>query len=180
VGAASRYSHYLDNGHVPTTCDVSWDTSGSSVCDRQVFHSDGSLVTRDAPVQAGETLYVLLYGLGRTYPVVQTGHPSSGGAVITDLIPNSPRVTLGIVTNFVNALSSAPRTPFNPETANATALPITAASLLSDQIGIYKVSFTLPTLKDPLIPCGGDVRSNSLMFVTTSQGVEAIGLRVQP
>ena len=84
-----------------------------------------------------------------------------------------------MVTNFVNALSSAPRVAFNPETSNATPLPITAASLLSGQIGIYKVSFTLPVPKDPIIPCGGDVRSNSLLFVTTSQGVEAIGLCVQ-
>jgi hypothetical protein len=168
-----------DNGHVLTTCDASWDTSSSSVCDRQVFHLDGSLVTPEAPAQAGETLYVPLYGLGRTYPMVQTGRPSPDGAVITDLIPNSPRVTLGMVTNFVNGLSSAPRTAFNPETANETPLPTTGASLLSNQIGIYKVSFTLPILKDPIIPCGGDARSNSLLLVTTSQGVEAIGLCVQ-
>ena len=168
-----------DNGHVLTTCDASWDTSSSSVCDRQVFHPDGSPVTQNAPAQAGETLNVLLYGLGRTDPMVQTGRPSPDGAVITDLIPNFPRVTLGIVTNFVNALSSAPPTAFNPETANAIPFPITSASLLSDQIGIYKLSFTLPGLKDPVIPCGGDRRSNSILFVTTSQHVEAIGLCVQ-
>jgi hypothetical protein len=167
-----------DNGHVFTTCDLSWDTSNSSVCYRQVFHPDGSVVTRDAAANAGETLYLLSYGLGRTDPIVETGHPSPGGAAVTDPIPNTPRVTFGIVTNFVNALSSAPRTAFNPE-ANATPLPITAASLLLDQIGIYKVSFTLPIPKDPIIPCDGDVRSNSLLLVTTSQGVEAIGLCVQ-
>jgi hypothetical protein len=168
-----------DNGHVLTTCDASWDTSSFSVCDRQVFHSDGSPVTRDAAAQAGETLYVLLYGLGRTDPMVQTGRPSPDGAVMTDLIPNSPRVTVGLVTNFVNALSSAPQTAFNSETANATPLPITAASLLLDQIGIYKVSFTLPRLQDQVISCRGDRRSNSLLFVATSEGVEAIGLCVQ-
>ena len=168
-----------DNGHVLTTCDASWDTSNSSICDRQVFHPDGSVVTRNAPAKAGETVYVLSYGLGRTAPVVETGHPSPDGAVITDLIPNSPRVALGMVTNFVNALSSAPRAAFNPEAPNATPLPITAASLVSNQIGIYKVSFTLPIPKDPIIPCDGDVRSNSLLLVTTSEGVEAIGLCVQ-
>lgn len=168
-----------DNGHVLTTCDASWDTSSSSVCDRQVFHPDGSLVTPDAPAKAGETLYVLLYGLGRTNPMVQTGRPSPDGAVITELTPNSPRVTLRIVTNFVNALSSAPLTAFTPETANATPLPVAAASLLSDQIGIYKVSFTLPGVQDPIIPCGGDGKSNTLLFVTTSQRVESIGLCVQ-
>ena len=31
-----------DNGHVLTSCDTLWDTSTSSVCDRQVFHADGS------------------------------------------------------------------------------------------------------------------------------------------
>ena len=169
-----------DNAHVLTTCDASWDTSSSSVCDRQVFHSDGSVVTRDAPAQAGETLSVRLYGLGRTNPIVQTGRPSPDGAAITDLVPGTPRVALGMVTNFVNAPSSAPRTAFSPETANATALPITTATLLPGQIGIYQVSFTLPVPKDAIVPCGGDVRSNSLLFVTTSQGVEAIGLCVQP
>jgi hypothetical protein len=154
------------------------DTSTSSVCDRQVFHPDGSVVTRNAPAKTSETLYVLSYGLGRTDPLVETGHPSPDGAVVTDLIPNYPRVALGMVTNFVNALSSAPRTAFNPATP-ATPLPITAASLLADQIGIYRVSFTLPIPKDPIIPCDGDVRSNSILLVTTSQGVEAIGLCVQ-
>jgi len=167
-----------DNGHVFTICDLSWDTSNSSVCNRQVFHPDGSVVTRDAAAKAGETLYLLSYGLGRTDPIVETGHPSPGGAAVTDPILNTPRVTLGIVTNFLNALSSAPRTAFNPE-ANATPLPIITASLLLDQIGIYKVSFTLPIPKDPIIPCDGDVRSNSLLLVTTSQGVEGIGLCVQ-
>ncbi len=168
-----------DNGHVLTNCDASWDTSTSSVCDRQVFHPDGSVVTANAPAMAGETLYLLSYGLGRTDPVVATGRPSPDGAVITDPIPNAPRVALRMVTNFVNALSSAPRAAFNSATPNATPLPITAASLLSGQIGIYKVSFTLPVPQDQLIPCGGDVKSNSLLFVTTSQGVEGIGLCVQ-
>jgi hypothetical protein len=168
-----------DNGHVLTTCDASWDTSNSSVCDRQVFHPDGSVVTRDAPAKAGETLYLLSYGLGRTDPIVETGHPSPDGALVTDPIPNFPRLTLGIVTNFLNALSSAPRTAFNPDSANATPLPITTASLLSDQIGIYKVSFALPIAKDPIIPCDGDVKSNGLLLVTTSQGVETIRLCVQ-
>ena len=168
-----------DNSHVLTTCDASWDTSTSSVCDRQVFHSDGSVVTRNAPAKAGETLSVLSYGLGRTDPVVQTGHPSPDGAAITDLIPHSPRVALGMVPNFVNALSSAPRAALNPEAPDATPLPITSASLVPHQIGIYQVSFVLPVPKDPIIPCGGDIRSNSLLLVTTSQGVEGIGFCLQ-
>ena len=168
-----------DNGHVLTTCDASWDTSTSSVCDRQVFHADGSTVTRNAPANAGETLYVLSYGLGRTDPMVATGRPSPDGAMITDPIPNSPRVTIGMVTNFLNTLSSGPRTTIDPEAANATPVPITAASLLSGQIGIYKVSFTLPMPKDPIIPCDSNVKSNALVLVTTSQGSEAIGLCLQ-
>src|SRR5215472_3131999 len=44
----------------------------------------------------------------------------------------------------------------------------------------HKVSFTLPIPKDPIIPCDGGVRSNSLLLITTSQGVETVGLCVQP
>ncbi len=168
-----------DNGHVLTTCDASWDTSTSSVCDRQVFHADGSVVTRSAPARAGENLYVLSYGLGRTDPLVESGRPSPDGALITDLIPNSPRVTLRLETNFLNALNSTPRAPFNSQVANSTPVPITTASLLSQQIGIYQVSFTLPVPKDTVIPCGSDVKSNSVLQVITSQGAEAIGLCVQ-
>jgi len=168
-----------DNGHVLTTCDALWDTSTSSVCDRQVFRPDGSAVTRDAPAKAGESLYVLSYGLGRTDPVVATGHASPEGATITDLIPNFPRVTLGIVTNFANVLSSAPRAAVNLETSNATVVPVTGAFLLPGQIGIYRVSFTLTIAKDPIIPCAGDVKSNSILLVTTSQGVETVGMCVQ-
>ena len=168
-----------DNGHVLTTCDAFWDTSASSVCNRQVFHADGSMVAADAPAKACETLYVLSYGLGRTDPKVESGRPSPEGTTTTDPIPNSPRVTLGIVTNSLNMLSSAPRTPFNPTASNATPIPITSASLLPGQIGIYKLSFTMPAAKDPIIPCDGDVRSNSLLLVSTSQGVEAIGMCVQ-
>jgi len=169
-----------DNSHVLTTRDDVWDTSTSSLCDRQVFHSDGSEVTRGAPAKAGETLSVLSYGLGRTDPIVASGRPSPEGAMITAPIPNAPRVTLGIVTKFVNVLSSAPRMAFNPDISGATPLRITAASLLPDQIGIYMVSFTLPVPKDPIIPCDSDVRSNSLLLITTSQGVESIGLCLQP
>jgi len=61
-----------------------------------------------------------------------------------------------MVTNFVNALSSSPRAAFNPETPSATPVPITAASLLSKQIGIYRLSFTLPIPMDPIIPCDSE------------------------
>ena len=168
-----------DNAHVLTTCDSSWDTSASSICDRQVFHLDGSVVNADSPAKAGESLYVLSYGLGRTDPVVSSGHPSPDGAAITDPIPNSRRVALGLVTNFVNASSSAPRTAFNPDSINATPLEITTASLVADQIGVYKVSFTMAVPEDPIVPCGGGVKSNGIILVTTSQGVETIGLCVQ-
>jgi len=168
-----------DNAHVLTTCDASWDTRTSSVCDRQVYHLDGSVVTQQAPAAIGETLYVLFYGLGRTDPAVATGKASPAEAAITDLIPNLPRVTLGIFTNFVNALSSARRIPFNPETSRASFVPIGSASLLAGQIGTYKLSFTIPAANEAIIPCGGEVRSNSIVLATTSQGVEGISLCVQ-
>ena len=88
-------------------------------------------------------------------------------------------MSLGIVTNFLNVLSSAPRPWFNPDTAGASFVPITSASLVAGQIGIYQVSFTIPPVKDAIIPCSADVKSNSLLIATTSQGAEGIGLCVQ-
>ncbi|HTS31053.1 MAG TPA: hypothetical protein VMH81_34515 [Bryobacteraceae bacterium] len=168
-----------DNAHVLTNCDAVWDTNGSSVCDRQVYHADGSMVTPAAPAKSGETLFLLSYGLGRTDPMVPTGHASPEGVALSDLLPNHPRVTLGIAMNFVNALSSAPRTGFNSQADNAIPVPITSASLVAGQVGTYKVSFSVPAPTDSIIPCGGDVKSNSLLLVTTSQGVEGIGLCLQ-
>jgi hypothetical protein len=168
-----------DNGHVLTTCDASWDTKASSICDRQVYHLDGSVVTEQAPATVGETLHVLFYGLGRTDPLVTTGQASPAGAAITDLIPNVPRVSLGIATNFLNSLSSAPRTSFIPETVGESLVPITSASLVAGQIGICQVSFTIPPVKDAIIPCSAEVKSNSRLIATTSQGAEGIGLCVQ-
>jgi hypothetical protein len=168
-----------DNAHILTTCDASWDTSTSSVCDRQVYHSDGSIVTQDAPAQVGETLSVLHYGLGRPDPAIPTGQTSAVGVAATDPIPNHPRVTIGIEPNFLNALSSTPRATLNPRTATTTPVPITSAMLLSGQIGIYQVSFTIPAPSVALIPCGNGVRSNSLLLAATSQGVESMGLCIQ-
>ena len=169
-----------DDSHILTTCDASWDTRTSSICDRQVYHPDGSAVTSDTPAQIGETLFMLFYGLGRTDPPVPTGQPSPEGVAATDPIPNRPRLTLGMEANFLNALSSTPRAMLNPETANTTPVPITSALLMPGQIGIYKVSFTIPAPDAPVTPCGNEVRSNSLLLATTSQGVESIGLCIQP
>jgi hypothetical protein len=167
-----------DDTHVLTTCDATWDTHGTSICDRQAYHSGGSVVSPNAPAQVGEVLYVLAYGLGKPNPAVATGQASPEGATVTDLIPGYPRVTLGMVTNFVNVVSSGPRTSFNPQAANAARADITSASLLPGQTGIYQLSFVVPVPKDSVIPCGDEVRSNSLLLVTTSQGVEGIGLCV--
>jgi hypothetical protein len=168
-----------DSGHILTTCDASWDTKTYSICDRLVYHADGSVVTPAAPANAGETVYVLYYGLGRTDPAIATGQVSPAGINATELIPDHPRVTLGIEANFLNALSSEPRQLFNPETAKATPVPVTSAVLAPGQIGIYQVSFIIPAPSDALIPCGGEVRSNSLLLASTSQGVESIGFCIQ-
>ena len=170
-----------DNGHILTTCDATWDTATPpEFCARQVYHSDGSLVTPTAPAHPGETLFLLYYGLGRTDQAVPTGQVAPSGAGITELIPDHPRVTLGIETNFLNALSSSPRLPANPDTANATSVPVVSGFLQPGQVGIYQVNFTIPTVQGSIMDCGGEVRSNSILLATTSQGVEAVALCVEP
>jgi hypothetical protein len=126
-----------------------------------------------APASAGETVYVLYYGLGRTDLAVPIGQLSHAGVSATELTTDHPRLTLGIEAKFLNALSSRPRLLFNPEMAKTTPVPITSAVLVPGQIGIYQVSFTIPAPSDALIPCGGEVRSTSLLLASTSQGSRA-------
>jgi hypothetical protein len=85
-------------------------------------------------------------------------------------------VTLGIEPNFLNAVSSSPRATINTRTAYANPVTITSSSLQSGQIGVYQVSFTVPAPNVPLLPCINGVRSNSLLFATTSQGVESMAI----
>ena len=60
-----------DQIHVVTTCDSL--SARDSLCTPAVTHSDGTLVSEEAPARAGEALTIYAWGLGVTDRPVRTG-----------------------------------------------------------------------------------------------------------
>jgi len=166
----------IDNAHVISSCDLDWDTKSTSVCERQAYHSDGHPVSTSDPARRGDTVIVYAYGLGKPPASVRTGDATH---IVAPLESQSRRV-MASFNNFVNTPSSLPRSTY---VAPAPASPITFAGLAYGEVGLYQVNVPVPTTFKPAVPCGafnGFVVSNATLFISTSQGVEPIGICVQP
>ena len=170
--AASLLQPVPDNAHVLTACDSAWDTRPASVCDRQASHADGSPVNADAPAARGETITLLLYGLGRTAPAAPTGVQAEPGFFLTDIL-GTARVKTSF-TSFVNALASSPRHIYIPSQEEIPAA--VNGALRAGEVGIYQISVVVPDSAAPAVPCGSTVRSNYVLNVVTSQGSEIVPL----
>jgi hypothetical protein len=164
-----------DNAHVLTNCDVSWDTDTHSICSRSVYHADGTPADQKSPAKGGETVTIYAYGLGVPSPTVATGVASPSGAIVTGLLEH-PRVVATLEKDFLNALSSTPRT-FANSPAGADILPVVFAGLVPGQIGMYQLNVRLPSAVSSY-PCGGEVRSNAVLSIATLQGSEVMALCV--
>ena len=168
----------LDNAHVLTTCDLSWDTASTSVCNRQAYHADGRLVSVAAPAAKGETIVVYAYGLGLPSFDVPAGTVSPEGAVLGDV---DTRVKASF-SPFLNTVNSVPRL-FLADQNNLPSSPIVFGGLTPGQIGLYQLNIPIPQSLAPDYPCGafdGFVKSNTRLFITTIQGTEGFGICVQP
>lgn len=166
-----------DNAHVLTNCDASWNTDVHGICSRTVYHADGTPADEKTPAKGGETVTVYAFGLGVPSPSVATGVASPSGAIVTDLLEH-PRVVATFQKDFLNALSSTPRT-FASSPAGGEILPVVFAGLVPGQIGMYQLNVRLPSAVSSF-PCGGEVRSNAVLSIATLQGSEVIALCVQP
>ncbi len=172
-----------DNAHVLTSCDINWDTATASVCDRHIYHSDGTAVSEANPSKRGETVLVYAFGLGQSSFPVRTGDVSPSGPTLS--LPGSPNYLQlkARFENFGNALSSSPRF-VSVDDSNGASAPISFAGLTAGQIGIYQLNVPIPQNLDLFGPCnaasGGTVRSNATLRITTSQGTEVTALCIQP
>jgi hypothetical protein len=162
-----------DNAHVLTTCDAGEDNQAGHSCDRVALHGDSTPVNAGSPASGSETITVRVYGLGQTSPAATTGAAAQPGYVLTD-VSGSPRVRASL-TPFVNATASAPRQGDSPG-LEETPPTLTAGGLEGGSVGVYQLSVALPKGLSPVVPCGGSVRSNYVLNVITSQGVELIPL----
>lgn len=165
-----------DNAHVLTSCDASWDTSAGKECQRSVYHADGTVADVNAPAKPGETVVVYAYGLGTTIANTVAGAAPTSAAPVTDLL-GAPRLAAALLKDLLNASSSSPRV-FADSRTLGDVIPIAYAGLMPGGVGVYQVNITLP--QDPTsYSCGGNVRSNSVLNVTSLQGTESIALCIQ-
>jgi uncharacterized protein (TIGR03437 family) len=165
-----------DNAHVVTSCDISWDTKYTSICDRHVYHGDGHPVSAAEPAKQGETLVVYAYGLGQGTPQAPTGDVARGS--VLDNVPGRVKASFD---NLVNALNSGPR--FLSFDVSAPDSPIAFGGLTSGQIGLYQLNIPVPQSLSLEVACGGldgFVRSNATLHISTSQGTEVVAFCVQP
>ena len=165
-----------DNAHVLTSCDISWDTSPGTECQRSVYHADGTVADVKAPAKPGETVVVYAYGLGATNATAVAGTAATSAVPVTDLL-GAPRLIAALQKDFLNASSSSPRV-FADSRNLGDVIPIAFAGLMPGGVGIYQVNITLP--QDlTLYPCGGDVHANSVLNLSSLQGTESIALCIQ-
>lgn len=164
-----------DNAHVITSCDLTWDTNPGSVCGRMAFHANGTEVSETDPAQRGETITIYAYGLGITSPRVPTGTASPAGTALLDAVMRQIKVSFVVLLNAAPAL---PRYPLPGDSNEADTT--TFAGLAPGQVGLYQINVRVPVDLPVPIPCGGQTRSNTLVKVSTSQGVENVALCVAP
>jgi len=94
-----------------------------------ITHADGSLITRDNPVQSGETIIIYATGLGPVNPAVKSGAAA----------PGPP--------NFAQ-LSTTPRVLIDGQDAS-----IAFAGLAPGQVALYQINAQVPrNLKSPYPP----------------------------
>ena len=177
VVASTPLQPVPDNAHVLTDCDLGEHSQTDTACGRAAFHQDGTRVNAGTPAARAETIRVPLYGLGQTSPAATTGDAAQPGHVVTDVM-GTPRVRVSFLP-FGNALASAPRHAYLPD-ANEVPGVIAGATLRGGDVGIYELATTVPESLSPPLVCGGSIRSNYILNVITSQGVEIVPICVAP
>lgn len=164
-----------DNSHIITTCDLTWDTNPGSDCGRLAFHANGEVVDGKAPAKLGETIVFYAHGLGPTTPRIAAGAVSPPGAAVIDAVSRNIAVRFDFL---VNADPALPRYT-GAETGNSGS-PAAFVGLTPSQVGLYQINVAIPRSLEIPVRCGGDIRSNVLAKVATSQGIENVPLCVEP
>jgi uncharacterized protein (TIGR03437 family) len=149
-----------DRIHVLSGCDVIVNLPGG--CRALVTRQDGSIIDRDTPAQPGEVLTVSLVGLGRPSQAVPTGTaaPQPASAVNDvyigfDARPNQPAMPL----------------------SNSAVRPNTAR-LRAGSVGMYEITFTVPSLPDGTSGCSSAVRSNLTVSIGRTASYDGLGICV--
>lgn len=146
--------------HIRNRCDYSstpmaWPDSS---CPHLISRSDGSLVTGRKPAVPGETLSMLMYGLGHTTPPTETGRPFQAGASLS----NPERATRLYWDFTTNAMARR----LDEDSAELVQADVVAGPVpISGTVGQYRIDVRVPSRQ--LRGCDLDrgTRSNATLMV---------------
>jgi uncharacterized protein (TIGR03437 family) len=161
AGDAVPLTPSTDAIHVISTCDTTLppvatrepETSGP--CRPLVTHMDGQLVTPASPATPGETVVAYLVGLGVPAAGQRNGEPSAEAVAVEGI-----RVgyQFGLNLPAVDPASLPAQSQLTPSYAGLT----------PGQVGLYQISFAVPSPGDGTPPCqAGSLSNVTVIFART-------------
>jgi uncharacterized protein (TIGR03437 family) len=124
-----------DQVHIATTCDANLTAPAAGApCRPVIAHTDGSLVTPDAPAHVGELLVLYAFGLGATSPGMAAGDAATS--------PQPAAVAPSLSSEAAIAVLPSQRLSFAPA----------FAGLAVGFSGLYQINFFAPAPPVPFAP----------------------------
>lgn len=155
----------LDRIHILNSCDVAAaPLRQQDACLPLITRADGTVVSRDNAPQPGEVLSVLVVGLGPVNTPVATGVAA----------PQDPVAVDGVLISLDARANASPGMPLT-----VSSIPANSALLKSGLVGIYQVTFTVPSLPSGTPACNDMVRSNLTIDIGRSASFDGIGICVE-
>jgi len=158
----------LDRIHILNSCDPAAGATRPAACLPLIARPDGSLVSRDNPAQPGEVLTASVVGLGPV-PVGPVLIPVATGAVT----PQQAPAVEGVLVGFDTRVNGSPAQPLP-----SSAIPANSAQLQPGSVGIYQITFTVPSLPPGTPACGGTAQSNLTVNFTRITSYDGEGICV--
>jgi len=160
AGDPMQLNPVLARLHVVTSCD-STDVNVNPPCVPLVLHADGSTVTLQNPAKPDELLTARVFGAGRADSNAATGAKPSSAVNLSGM---------KLYAAFGNDLQSG---------VSGTEVPVVAAALSTDSIGLYTVNFRAPKLTDTTPECAARGVTNAFnVTITLTRGVSSDGVGI--
>ena len=153
-----------DRIHILNACDVAANPSPGQECLPVVKRADGTVVSQDNAPEAGEVLTLSVVGLGSLQTPVATGAAA----------PQQPAAVDGVLVGTDARANAAPGKPLAD-----TSSPARSAQLQPGSVGIYQVTFTVPSLPDGTPGCSSRVQSNLTINIGRTS-FDSVGICVVP
>jgi uncharacterized protein (TIGR03437 family) len=150
-----------DNIHVVNSCDATLPAA-SQPCQPVIMHADGTVVESKNPATADEILTLNAYGLGRTATKVSTG----------ELSPTPASTVSEMKLGLAFGANGSPARP------NDDSSPLSAV-LAPSRVGLYSITFKVPSIPSDLPVCDDSVQSNLTVSVARGSSYDGASICVK-